>query len=232
MYEVPKGAHLDYIKNHNPVTEKSPRICFVDEAAANKKFVPSPNKYQRPKLWCALGEDGAIRPKGAFMKNRRTTITEEAWVWSKKNKRPSQHAYEPLKCFNKFNEEPCGMVKQNGEKINFTDESAALSMETPGPKYKEIDIEVVKQRAEKWEIKRTKYVNHARLPKLNDPSPATYKPNKSFTNIKYSSAHANPKGFIDQYIGLKSWIPSPDAYKNIDNAYPRLSRSPHRSLRH
>jgi len=58
-------------------TQKIKNTSFVDDYIKVKSFVPSPEKYQKPKIWCSKDEDGRVRAKGAFLKNPRTTFTGE-----------------------------------------------------------------------------------------------------------------------------------------------------------
>ena len=52
------------------------KYSFIDDICKAKKTVQSPDKYVKIDTWCHPTENGANRPKGAFMKSPRTTISE------------------------------------------------------------------------------------------------------------------------------------------------------------
>lgn len=68
--------------------------------------------------------------------------------------------------------------------MNFTDEEIAMKLEVPEPsKYKAINLDNVKEKAKVWNFDKESKVQMSRiakLPKLNEPSPASYRHEDAF----------------------------------------------------
>ena len=106
----------------------------------------------------------------------------------------------------------------------------------PAPnKYPAINMETYKTRASQWRWKEDSSTGKRmrKLPKLNVPSPGTYEVEDSFRKSQYEHDNkefvfnkSKEKNFVEKYIKLKSYIPSPGAHANFEKAFERASRSP------
>ena len=117
----------------------------------------------------------------------------------------------------------------------FIDESIAIAKESPPTgRYKVVNLEKYKNRTEKWQIYKDKKMGErmAKLPKLNMPSPDTYKPEQSFKkavdpkNDKFFKIKKfKEKCFVDTYVGQHNYVPSPSQYNHLE-AFKNTSMSP------
>ena len=186
-YIIPRGEIQRLgIPEISSVRNKA-KYSFIDTVVKRENKVKhSPDKYALIDKWCDPTANGANRPKGAFMKSPRTTISEQIFYNEKREAKPAPSKYTPLKSYNYTLGKKPGNYEQkcHSKSICYTDENANTYLENPGPsKYTAVKLEVIKSKSFKWDhTRKTKEIG-IRLNKISKddrPSPSSYKTDQAF----------------------------------------------------
>jgi len=170
---------------------KSKKENIIVQEAIKRKDMPGPNSYK-------LDYDWTKNAKGIFMKGKR--ITEAEVMLKYKGKTPGPGSYKVKDGYRIQN-----VPKQDLGKSAFIDNAVAISMQTPGAKYKiKDDITRPRSAAPRY-YKLTdseKKPTSIKPKKTSDPAPGSYKMEESYkstqmNNRNYSFVKGRIKNYID-----------------------------------